>query len=114
MPFLVSILLIQSWLAWEPSGAQGTHSYSRRLPALVVNYDFSFFPQMEPLNLLSKLRTFLWVSRASQSKCEADLLRGFWVMIVHKKNRDYNFIYKDLPVYAKSKTVLDETLSRII
>ena len=46
--------IIMNLLAWEPSVAQDTHSYSRR-----------------------KLKTFLWFSRVPKSKFEANRFEGF-------------------------------------
>ena len=48
--------LILSTIAWEPSVAQGTHSYSRCLPARGRKLRFSlFFPiKVDPINLESQ------------------------------------------------------------
>ena len=72
-------------LAWEPSAAKVTKSYSSRLPALERFYRETKFTLLKSIhstkNLKTKLRTFQWVSRVPQSKCEANRSRGSWIMI---------------------------------
>ena len=55
-------------LAWEPSAAQVTQSYSRLLPALGRFYRKTKQSIHPTLNIKTKLRTLFWLSRVPQSK----------------------------------------------
>ena len=59
-------------LAWEPSAAQVTQSYSRLLPALGRFYRKTKFLLLQSihstLNIKTKLKTLPWLSRVPQSK----------------------------------------------
>ena len=76
---------LDNLLAWEPSAAQVSHSYSRRLPALERFYRETKFLLLKSThstkNLKTKLRTFPLVSRVPQSKFETNRSRGCRVMI---------------------------------
>ena len=67
-------------LAWEPSAAQVTKSYSSRLPAPGRFYwktKFSLLKSTHSVkNLKTKLKTFPWLSRVPQSKFEGNRSRG--------------------------------------
>ena len=77
-------------LAWEPSAAKGTHSTSRRLPALKRFYRETKFSLLKSThlakNLRTKLRTFPWLFRGSLSKFEANRYMGSRVMIGQTNN----------------------------
>ena len=57
-------------LAWEPSVAQGTHSYSRHFPALFFYRETSFRYKIRPTQLRNskkiKLRKFPWAFRVPE------------------------------------------------
>jgi len=55
-------------LAWEPSAAQVTQSYSRLLPALGRFYRKTKQSIHSTLNIKTKLKTLPWLSRVPQSK----------------------------------------------
>ena len=70
-------------LVWEPSAAQVTKSFSLRLPALERFYRETKFPLFKSTHstFKTKVRTFPWISRVSQSKFEVNRTSGIWVMI---------------------------------
>jgi len=103
-------------LVWEPSAAQNT-SYPSSRPALERFYRETKFWLLKSThstwNLKTKLRTFPWVSRVSQSKFEANRPRGSWVMIgqTNKQTaRDYNFIFIDIDSGLRNHFVLNRSI----
>ena len=71
-------------LVWEPSDAQVTHNYSPHLPALCRKLWFKlFFPvKGDPMILESQNQAKnISMARVPQSKFEANLSEGSWVMI---------------------------------
>ena len=83
-------------LAWEPSIAQGSRSYSRRL--LELGRTLRFVPKnVDPFkiwNLQAKPRTLPWFSHVSQStKFVANWSRSYDTY--KQTNRDYYFLHID-------------------
>ena len=83
-------------LAWEPSIAQGSRSYSRRL--LELGRTLRFVPKnVDPFkiwNLQAKPRTLPWFSHVSQStKFVANWSRSYDTY--NQTDRDYYFLHID-------------------
>ena len=75
---------------WKPTLAKVTDSYSRCLSTIGRSYRNLNFRN----TFSTKLRTFPWVSRVSQSKFKANWSRGSWDMIGQTNrqiNRDYRY-----------------------
>ena len=86
--------LILYLLNYTSMGTQRCPSYSNFLPPFTRTKFSLLKSNHSTKNLKIKLRTFPWISRVPQSKFEANLTRGFRVMI-GQTSRDNNFIYVD-------------------
>ena len=93
--------------AWKPSAAQITKSYFLRLPAFERFYretEFSLIKviKVDPLNLESQNQEHFRVSPEIPNRNLRQI--GFPVLWSDNQteNRDYNFIYIDIFIWAKS------------
>ena len=70
--FISKEILFYSLLTWEPSVAQVTHTYPRRLPALGQFYRETKFVLLNSTHsnktLKTELRTFPWASWVTKTK----------------------------------------------
>ena len=101
--------LILSTIAWEPSVAQGTHSYSRCLPARGRKLRFSlFFPiKVDPINLESQnqAKNIPVVLPSSPIKTWGKLVQGFIRTMIGQTNKQklILYIYKYCWIFFISK-----------